>query len=97
VVTEKGGKADTEVLVVGAGPVGLTLAILLQQQGVRVRVIDRMRRPSPLSRAIGVHARTLEVLEPHGVAARLVEAGVRLERVQMWSGGKAAVDVIRKC
>ncbi len=96
-VTEKGNAAETavrtDVLIVGAGPAGLTLAILLLQQGVRARVIDRMRRPSPLSRAIGVHARTLESLEPQGVTARLVEAGVRLERVQMWSGGKAAVDV----
>ena len=83
---------ETDVLIVGAGPAGLTLAIHLQAQGLRVRLIDRMRRISGLSRAIGVHARTLESLEPHGLAAPLVEAGLKLGGVQIYSGGKVAVD-----
>lgn len=83
---------ETDVLIVGAGPVGLTLAIHLQAAGVRTRLIDRMRRISPLSRAIGVHARTLECLEPRGLAAPLIAAGIKLDGVQIHSGGKVAVD-----
>src|SRR5690606_38858334 len=49
------------VLVVGAGPTGLTLAIRLRQLGVDCLVIDRLAAPLPWSRALGLHARTLEI------------------------------------
>src|SRR6185369_11966203 len=71
---------DTDVLVVGAGPSGLTLAASLAQRGVRVAVIDRQAEGANTSRAAVVHARTLEVLEPLDVARRLVARGIQARR-----------------
>jgi 2-polyprenyl-6-methoxyphenol hydroxylase-like FAD-dependent oxidoreductase len=61
----------TDVLIVGAGPTGLTLACALAHQGVPSVVVDRLAIGSNTSRAAAVHARTLEVLDDLGVAARL--------------------------
>jgi 2-polyprenyl-6-methoxyphenol hydroxylase-like FAD-dependent oxidoreductase len=67
---------DTDVLIVGAGPTGLTLAASLLARGVRTCVIDRQAEGANTSRAAVVHARTLEVLEPLGVTQRLVARGI---------------------
>jgi len=71
---------DTDVIVVGAGPSGLTLAAALAQRGVRTTVIDRQAEGANTSRAAVVHARTLEVLESLDVARRLVARGIRARR-----------------
>jgi 2-polyprenyl-6-methoxyphenol hydroxylase-like FAD-dependent oxidoreductase len=68
-----------DVLVVGAGPVGLTMAGELARHGVRCRVIDRLLQPLPFCRAIGVTSRTLEVWEDMGVAREMIDAGLWLE------------------
>jgi len=65
-----------EVLVVGAGPTGLTLACLLWQSGIRCRVVDAAPAATDRSRAIGVSARSLEVLDGLGIADRLIAHGV---------------------
>jgi 2-polyprenyl-6-methoxyphenol hydroxylase-like FAD-dependent oxidoreductase len=70
----------TDILVVGAGPAGLTLAVSLAQQGREVTIVDAQVESDHTSRAAVVHARTLEVLEPLGVAKPLVERGIPLER-----------------
>jgi 2-polyprenyl-6-methoxyphenol hydroxylase-like FAD-dependent oxidoreductase len=72
--------ADTDVLVVGAGPTGLALACALAAAGVRTVVVDRQAEGANTSRAAVVHARTLEVLEPLGVADRLVALGLQASR-----------------
>lgn len=72
--------AETDVLVVGAGPTGLTLAAALAAQGVRVQVVDQQAEGANTSRAAVVHARTLEVLEPLGVAGALVARGLQASR-----------------
>lgn len=69
-------REDTDVLVIGAGPTGLTLAAALAARGVRSLVIDRQAEGANTSRAAVVHARTLEVLEPLGVTPELVALGV---------------------
>jgi 2-polyprenyl-6-methoxyphenol hydroxylase-like FAD-dependent oxidoreductase len=71
--------SGAEVLVVGAGPVGLTLACELARHGVRPRIIDRLTEPSPFCRAIGVTPRTLEVWEDMGIARDMIDAGLWLE------------------
>lgn len=68
---------DCEVLIVGAGPVGLTLALALQRAGVDFRVIDRAEGFSGESKAITIQPRILEQLHLLGAAGALVDAGTR--------------------
>lgn len=65
-----------DVLIVGAGPVGLTAAVVLTQRGRRVLVIDDQAAAANTSRAAVVHPRTLELLAPYGVTPDLVSRGV---------------------
>ncbi|MFC4149207.1 FAD-dependent oxidoreductase [Micromonospora mangrovi] len=67
----------TDVLVVGAGPTGLAVAVTLARRGVEVTVVDRRDRPAETSRAAVVHAYTLEVLDRIGAGAPLVARGLR--------------------
>ncbi len=66
----------TDVVVVGAGPTGLTLAAFLLSHGVEVALLDKAAEGANTSRAAVVHARTLEVLDGVGVGAELVDRGV---------------------
>ena len=75
----------TDVLVVGAGPVGLTAACQLARLGVTVRVVDKLDRPTTESRAVTVHARSMEMLAPLGALPRMLARGRRV-------GGLAMVD-----
>jgi len=63
------------VLVVGAGPVGLTAACQLARLGVRVRVVEALERPTTESRAVGVHPRSLEMLAALSVLPQLEARG----------------------
>ena len=73
------------VLVVGAGPVGLTLALALRQQEIAVRLVDRAPQPSDRSKALVIGPRTLELLDLHGCVVALLKAG-RQERSSEPSG-----------
>ena len=66
-----------QVLVVGAGPTGLVTAIELRRRHIDCRIIERRSGPSHTSRAITVHARTMEILEDMGIAQRFLHGGVR--------------------
>jgi 2-polyprenyl-6-methoxyphenol hydroxylase-like FAD-dependent oxidoreductase len=68
---------DTDVLVVGAGPTGLTLAASLIERGIATTVVDRQSAGANTSRAAVVNARSLEVLAGLDVARRLVKEGVQ--------------------
>jgi 2-polyprenyl-6-methoxyphenol hydroxylase-like FAD-dependent oxidoreductase len=78
--TDVGAVADiVDVLVIGAGPTGLTLACDLARRGVGVRIIERFDTPSVASRGKGLQPRSLEVLDDLGVAAEILTRGsVRL-------------------
>jgi 2-polyprenyl-6-methoxyphenol hydroxylase-like FAD-dependent oxidoreductase len=82
-----------EVLIVGAGPTGLVLAIWLTRLGVRVRIVDRNAEPSTTSRAVAVQARVLEMYAQLGLAAPVVAAGVRAEALNLWVGRRRAAHV----
>jgi 2-polyprenyl-6-methoxyphenol hydroxylase-like FAD-dependent oxidoreductase len=66
---------DADVLVVGAGPTGMTAAIELARRNVGVRIVERRTEPSTLSKALVVHARTLEFMDILGVADEMVRSG----------------------
>jgi len=82
--------SDTEVLIAGAGPTGLVLALWLARQGIRVRVIDKGEGPGATSRAMAVQARTLELyrqLDP-ALAQEVVESGLRNPAINLWARGR---------
>lgn len=66
-----------QVLIVGAGPVGLTLALALHRRGIAFRQIDRAPGPSVQSKALAIQARTLESLAPFGLADPIMAAALR--------------------
>src|SRR3982750_2623374 len=82
-----GAGAKSCVLIVGAGPTGLALALWLARLGVRVRVIDKIADVAPISRALGVHARTLEFYRQLGFADAAVNAGVIVPSLNLWVRG----------
>ena len=83
----------TEVVIVGAGPTGLTAAVRLAQLGVPHVVLDAAEAPSRTSKAALVHASSLEVLGELGVAEALVAAGQRLHSIVMVDRGRRLVRV----
>ncbi|MCZ4123792.1 FAD-dependent monooxygenase [Streptomyces sp. H39-S7] len=68
--------ADVDVLVVGAGPVGLTAAAELRRHGVDCRIVDRLAVPEPHAKAIGVLPRTLEVWDAMGLISGVLDEAV---------------------
>jgi 2-polyprenyl-6-methoxyphenol hydroxylase-like FAD-dependent oxidoreductase len=81
---------DTQVLICGAGPTGLVLALWLNRLGVHVRVIDKVSEPGTTSRALAVHARTLEFYRCLGMADEVVRHGVPLNVANLWAKGRRA-------
>src|SRR5918998_3176393 len=81
-----------KILVVGAGPVGLTMAAELARHGVSCRIIDRLAEPLPYCRAIGVTPRTLEVWDDMGVARDMIDAGLWLEGMRSIIDGQLPRD-----
>ena len=69
-----------EVVIVGAGPVGLFMGLLLLQRGHKVRILERRNVRSQRSRAIGIHPPALAELARAGIADQLIPAGVRIKR-----------------
>ncbi|MFD8416644.1 FAD-dependent oxidoreductase [Streptomyces sp. NPDC059650] len=80
-----------QVLVVGAGPVGLTAAHELARRGLRVRLIDGAEGPARTSRAVAVHPRTLETFDQMGVVGPVVEAGRCNRAFTMFARGRKLV------
>jgi 2-polyprenyl-6-methoxyphenol hydroxylase-like FAD-dependent oxidoreductase len=83
----------TEVLVVGAGPVGLAVAASLAGHGHDVTVVDRQATGANTSRAAVVHARTLEMLERIGVSQRLARLGIHAAQFSIRDGDRELVPV----
>ena len=84
---------DTDVLIVGAGPTGLTLAASLLLRGTSVMLVDRQSEAANTSRAAGVNARTLEVLEGIDVTRRLVKEGLEAPRFAIRDGATTLLTV----
>ncbi len=84
---------DTDVLIVGAGPTGLTLAIALLLEGREVMLVDRQAEGSNTSRAAAVNARTLEVLEGLDVTGRLTKEGIEAPKFVIRDGAKTLLSI----
>ena len=78
----------TDVIIVGAGPTGLSLAVQLIRYNIPFVIFDRQETITDLSKALVVHARTLEIYEQVGLAQKAVEGGQILQKSDLISGGK---------
>lgn len=79
---------NAEVLIVGAGPTGLVLALWLTRLGVRVRIIDKASEPGTTSRALAIQARTLELYNQIGLAESVISHGRKIIAVNLWVKGE---------
>ncbi|HEY2426015.1 MAG TPA: FAD-dependent monooxygenase [Pseudolabrys sp.] len=83
----------SDVLIIGAGPTGLVLALWLVQQGVAVRIIDKTAEPGTTSRALAVQARTLELYRQLDLTDEVLQQGHRVPGINLWVQGKKATRV----
>lgn len=90
IAISRGMDANVDVLVVGAGPVGLLLAAELARDGVRALVIDAMTERTFFSKALGVTSRTLEIFDDIGVLHDALDRGVWLRGVSVYANGQPA-------
>ena len=84
---------DKLVLITGAGPTGLVLALWLTKLGVKVRIIDKTAEPGTTSRALAVQARTLELYHQVGIDGGVIAGGVKVEHLNMWVKGRRTARV----
>jgi len=85
---------STDVLIVGAGPTGLVLALWLTRLGTRVRIVDKTAEPGTTSRALAVQVRTLELYRSMGLADAVVASGRRMNAVNLWASGRRVARVV---
>src|SRR5437016_6495835 len=77
-----------DVLIIGAGPTGLVLALWLTRLGVKVRILDKTAEPGTTSRALAVQARTLELYRQLDLTEAVVAKGHRTPAANLWVGGE---------
>jgi 2-polyprenyl-6-methoxyphenol hydroxylase-like FAD-dependent oxidoreductase len=85
--------ADAQVLIVGAGPVGLTAALLLQSLGISFRIVEKNPQPVSESRALGIQPRTLELFEQLGLAEALLAEGLIARSMGIFLEGEEKVRI----
>ena len=84
---------DVPVLIAGAGPTGLTAALELSRLGIGVRIVDRAPERSLTSRALGIQARTVELLRVRGVGDELVRLGNPARSTALYSAGEKLASI----
>lgn len=82
-----------KVIIIGAGPAGLTAGVELARQGVEVEILDKRASNSTLSRAIGINPHSLKLLEPSGVTNELLKAGIKYKQAHFHQGAKPWVKL----
>jgi 2-polyprenyl-6-methoxyphenol hydroxylase-like FAD-dependent oxidoreductase len=83
----------SDVLIVGAGPTGLVLALWLTKLGAKPRIIDKTAEPSTTSRALAVHARTLELYRQLDLTGDVIARGHKVPAVRLWVKGERRTRV----
>src|ERR1700724_2471200 len=83
---------ESPVLIVGGGPVGLSLALGLARHGVRSTLFETKAEPDPHSRALGILPRTLEIFRSWGIYERFVSEGILLTNVDYWIGWQTKAE-----
>lgn len=83
-----------DALIVGAGPVGLTMAAELERHGLRCRIIDKSPVATDKSKALVVWTRTLELLENIGLAEKFVESGMLLDGSTIYADGEPKIHLV---
>ncbi|MFD6399048.1 FAD-dependent monooxygenase [Nocardia sp. NPDC060249] len=81
---------DTDVLIVGAGPVGSAAAVEVVRHGVRCRIIDAQSDPPQYAKAVGIQPRTLELFEAMGILREVLDAGILLRGQIVYINGAEA-------
>jgi 2-polyprenyl-6-methoxyphenol hydroxylase-like FAD-dependent oxidoreductase len=89
----KSGEVDTDVLIVGAGPVGLFLANECARRGLRYRIIETRASQSEHSKALAIFPRTLEIFDMAGLAAPFLEAANRVTSVAVITHGRTLAEM----
>jgi 2-polyprenyl-6-methoxyphenol hydroxylase-like FAD-dependent oxidoreductase len=84
---------QTQVLIVGAGPTGLVLALWLTRLGVPFRIIEKNSGPGQASRAMAVQARTLEFYQQMGFATEVIDRGIKMEKLHLHAGGRVVAKL----
>lgn len=84
---------DKPVLIVGAGPTGLSLALQLALRGIDCRIIDKANGPGETSRAMGVQARTLEFYDQIGIAEEVVALGTPMDSIRLRDGTRSVARI----
>src|ERR1051325_1237216 len=79
---------ETDVIIIGAGPTGLSLACQFIRHGIDFVVVEKNESITPFSKAIGVQARTLEIYDQLGLAQPAIERGTIASRVRLIEGGE---------
>ena len=78
----------TGILIIGAGPTGLTVGLELARRGIDFLLVDKHPEPLPWDRATVIHSRTLEIFDALGIADAFLERGQRMNGVNFFAYGK---------
>jgi 2-polyprenyl-6-methoxyphenol hydroxylase-like FAD-dependent oxidoreductase len=82
------------ILIVGAGPTGLTAGVELVRRGIKAQIIDRRDGGSTLSRAVGINPRSLEILTPSGVTTKLLAKGIKYNSLRIYREDKLWTNLL---
>lgn len=77
-----------DILITGAGPAGLSMAIFLSELGYVPRIIDKKKKIDSFSKALAVNPRTLEIFEPLGITERFLTNGKKMEAINIFRGSQ---------
>jgi 2-polyprenyl-6-methoxyphenol hydroxylase-like FAD-dependent oxidoreductase len=84
---------QTQVLIAGGGPIGITAAIELARRGITCRIVDPLVEPLQYAKAVGVQPRTLEVFEGMGVLRRILDAAVQIRGQIVYVNGERVTQL----